>query len=184
MRRVSPIFRAILPASPFSPTCRKCSTSGFFRAHLWAGVIIAGEALKENYYERTENGGSGPFGEAQGRGRDPRGLGCAGRGGAWASRAARPRRASALGLERYLPAGRRDPRGGAVRRLGGAAGALAHRGGRRRLRYRGGRGQKPDRRGRARDRQLPGLLVELADLISGRVASLADLLQRPPHLRR
>src|SRR5215218_2727008 len=122
MRRVSPIFRAILPASPFSPTCRKCRTGGFFRAHLRAVVIIAGQPVQENLYEGTENRRSGPCGEAQGRGRDARGLGCAGRGGAWASRAARPRRASALGLERYLPAGRRDPRGGAVRRLGGAAG--------------------------------------------------------------
>ena len=33
-------------------------------------------------------------------------------------------------------------------------------------------------------REDESLLEELADLISGRVASLADLLQRPPHLRR
>src|SRR5215211_4158237 len=134
--------------------------AAFFVHISGPALSLPEKPLKETFYERTENRRSGSCGEAQGRGRDPRGLGCAGRGGARRGRAARPRRASALELERHLPADRRDPRGGAVRRLGCAAGALAHQGGRRRLRYRGGRGQKPDRRGRARDRQLPGLLPE------------------------
>ncbi|CAA9402542.1 MAG: Free methionine-(R)-sulfoxide reductase, contains GAF domain, partial [uncultured Rubrobacteraceae bacterium] len=100
---------------------------------------------------RSHGAGEGPSGGGGGA----RCLGRPGRRGAGSGGAAGTRRAPVLGLERHLFDEGRSARARAQHRAGGPRPDRG-RGGR--LRDGRGRGQKPGRRGRARGRELPGLL--------------------------